>query len=228
MNKYNYLIIALCSTILLGCTQKFQATNATFKEALFGFDDVNKASTDISALPWASTYVTIGEDGSQIFMVLAFPEPAPHDSYQTQLKWVSSDRAMIVTENGRMVKTVGLLENNLAGAIPDNKFRDPLSLLGKKPGDYRWEATFDWQPNYRYGYHAKLHWQFIADEVIQSDAWKKDVLHYQETVSFPALDSRYINHFWLDKQTHQVVKSIQHLGPNMPAITMTILKPFAG
>ena len=133
-----------------------------------------------------------------------------------------------MTENGRLVKTLGLLSNNLAGVTPNDESRDPLTLLSQKPEDYRWNATFDWQPNYRYGYQADIRWQFVGDETLRSDAWQKEVRHYKETITFPALDTEYVNHFWLDKQTHRVVKSVQHIGPNMPAITMTILKPYAG
>ena len=227
MKIYRNLTITALFLSSLGCTQKFNATNATIKEALFGFESVTKSVADITKVPYASSYVTIG-DGPQAFVILTFPESAPHDSYQTQLKWISADRSMIVTENGRLVKTLGLLDNNLAGVKPKEQSRDPLTLLSQKPKNHNWNATFDWQPNYRYGYSATIHWVFIEEEKLSSDAWKKEVLHYQETVTFPSLDAEYINHFWLDKQTNRVVKSIQHIGPNMPAITMTILKPYAG
>jgi hypothetical protein len=233
---YKAVLIAAVSVVAVGCTQKYKDVNATAKEAIFGFDDAVKTKEEIQALPYASSSVVI-DDGAQLFMVLALAEPSPNKPEQTRLKWLSSDLGMLATENGRLVKTLRLPTDNLANIretgqatslAPDPSTPDPLKIKGEKPASHNWQASYDWQPNYRFNYTANVQWTFIESQVIHSDAWDKETNYYQETVTFPAIDAEFTNHFWLDKSTHQVVKSIQQLGPNMPVVQMTILKSFAG
>lgn len=218
----------LFSLILIGCTQKVSDINATIDEAIFGFDDIEITQATINNSPYASSYVRIG-DGPQIFMVLALVEA-------DQQKWLSSDKAMLVTQHGRIVKTLALPKNNIAKlSTKNNTNQDPLSQLTPqtdiksyiaKSGAEDWKATFDWMPNYRYGYQANITWKYKQEELIKSDAWGKTTHYIIETVSFPTLHEQYQNHFWLDATTNQVVKSIQQLGPGMDSIEMTILKPY--
>jgi hypothetical protein len=224
--RYTSLILLILSLFLTACTQKSQDITSTLDEALFGFADINKSRQEINALPYASSHVII-DDGAQIFVVLALAEPSPSHPEQTQLKWLSADHAMLVTENGRLIKTLRLPTDNLM-AVSDNKSVDPLRIAGKKPDNYSWSATYDWQPGYRYNYKANLTWKFIERKTIRSAAWEKETDYYQERVTVPALNAQFTNHFWLDKDSHQVVKSIQYLGPEMPTVEMTILKPFSG
>ena len=220
------LFLSVSVLSLAACTQKYQDVNATLNEALFGFDSVNKSKQEILAIPYATTYVTI-DDGAQIFMVLALAEASELNRTSTQLKWLSSDYGMLVTENGRLVKTLKLPKENLAG-IHAIKTVDPLSIQGKKPGYLKWIAGYDWQPGYRYGYTAELEWRFISSTSLATDVEEKSVNYYQETVTFSSIDETFINHYWLDKKTHRVVKSIQFIGPDMPKVEMTVLKPYQG
>ncbi|MDG3088669.1 YjbF family lipoprotein [Vibrio hannami] len=220
----NITTAALCLSAI-ACTQKYQDVNATIKEAVFGFEDANKSKEEILSIPYASSNVVIG-DGAEIFVVLALAEPSPLN--QTQLKWVTQDYGMLVTENGRLVKTLKLPGDNLAEITPKDNNADPLAMPGAKPGQYNWEANYAWQPNFRYGFSANVSWQFVSEQDISSTAWNKETNYYQEHVLLPELDRKFTNHFWLDKETHQVVHSIQHIGPGMEKITITVLKPFNG
>lgn len=220
------LFLLFLSLFMNGCTQKSQDVNATVNEALFGFKGVNKSHREIAALAYASSYAVINE-GAQVFMVLAFAAPSDSTPGQTRLKWLSADYAMLATENGRLVKTLGLPADNLMG-ISAKHSKDPLTIAGKKPANHTWSAVYDWQPDYRFNYTANLNWSYIARQTIHSDAWEKETDYYQERVTIPSLKIHFTNHFWLDTDTHQVVKSIQHIGPEMAAIEMTILKPFSG
>lgn len=223
--KYRTSYFLLVITFLLtACTQKYQDVNATINEAVFGFDDIYKSKQEILDLPYATTYVTI-DDGAQIFMVLALAENSEQNPQLTQLKWLSSDYGMLTTQNGRLVKTLKLPNYNLAGILNQNTV-DPLTIEGKKPNFLSWIGLYDWQPGYRYGYSADIEWRFISPTVISHTLGDKAVNYYQEKVVFPSLNKKFTNHYWLDKQTHKVVKTIQHLGPEMAKIEMTILKPY--
>ena len=224
IHQNRLLIIVLC-LLVNACTQKSQDVSSTLHEAVFGFDSVQTSKQDIDALPYASSHVIIN-NGAQIFIVLALAEPANNNPNQTQLKWLSSDGAMLTTENGRLVKTLRLPTDNLAN-LTANDSVDPLLTKGQKPNHALWTAIYDWQPNYRFNYTANLAWNFIKTDTIHSAAWEKETDYYQEQVIISSLNTQFTNHFWLDKKSHQVVKSIQYLGPDMPSVEMTILKPFS-
>ncbi|UGA57369.1 YjbF family lipoprotein [Vibrio sp. VB16] len=224
--KISVLTVALSTIFIAGCTQNFQHVNSTINEGVFGFDDANKSEQEIAGLPYASSNVTI-DDGSQIFVVLALVEPSSNNKGQTQLKWTSSDYGMLVTENGRLVKTLKLPQDNLAG-LADTNSGDPLALYGQKPNQHTWHAVYDWQPDYRYHFVAKINWHFVSQQDLTSAAWTKKTNYYREEVYIPSLDVEFTNQFWLDAITHEVVKSIQYIGPDMSSVDMTILKPYAG
>ena len=206
------------------CSQKGKDVLATVDEAVFGFSDVIKSKQELNAINYANSYLKI-DNGHQVLIVLALAEPSSQNPTQIQLKWLSADRAMLTTENGRLVKTLRLLNNNLSGLTAEHSI-DPLTIKGKKPVHQKWQAIYDWQPGYRYNYHANLTWNYIDSETIHSTIWDKETDYYQEHISIPAINAQFTNHFWLDKTSHEVVKSIQYLGPDMASVEMTILKPF--
>jgi group 4 capsule polysaccharide lipoprotein GfcB/YjbF len=109
-----FIVVILLSASITGCSQKFNDVNDTLSLALFGDNDTKLASDDVQRLPYASLYAQV-DDGPQAFMVLALAESALSLSKsslipntRTQLKWVSSDKGMLVTEGGRLVKSLNL------------------------------------------------------------------------------------------------------------------------
>jgi len=220
LKKLPFLFLLI---FLNACTQKGKDVLATVDEAVFGFPDVIKSEQELNAIPYANSYLKIN-NGPQALIVLALADPSPQNPTQMQLKWVSTDRAMLITENGRLIKTLRLPNSNLSGLFSDNTI-DPLSKQGAKPNHQVWNATYDWQPKYRYGYKANMTWDYIDSETINSPIWAKATDYYQEQVFIPSINAHFTNHFWLDKTSHEVVKSIQYLGPDMASVEMTILKP---
>ncbi|MEF1336720.1 YjbF family lipoprotein, partial [Vibrio rotiferianus] len=107
--------LSIVATLLFatGCTQKASDVQATVAEAYSNYVDVTLSKKEIQEIPYASAYLKIGTQ-KQVFVVLAFAETNPLNGAE-QLKWVSADKAMIVTENGRIVKTLGLMGDNLIG-----------------------------------------------------------------------------------------------------------------
>ncbi|WEM41582.1 YjbF family lipoprotein [Photobacterium sp. DA100] len=235
-----------CSTALLlvlslaGCSQKFKDVNDTVNLAFFGDQDVALNAEEISQLPYASLYARV-DDGPQAFMVLAFAEnrstlglthhsdlsstiTAEHMS--TQLKWVSADKGMLITESGRIVKTLNLPAGNLVSS--DSYQPDPLALglhLASTPT--QWQRTIDWQPGYHFGYPVKSQFVFVSEETLDINGTNKLTKHFVEHVSIPTLNIEYNNHWWIEPNNGMVIKSKQKLAPNLPYIELTLLKPFA-
>lgn len=215
LSKLTFL--GLC-VMLSGCTQRFQDTNATIKEAFFGIDSVEMSTEQVANLPYASAYARINDE-HRIFLVLAYAEQNPTTG-ETQLKWMSSDKAMIVTENGRIIKTLSLPSANLVSLSATQTLPTPSAANAP------WQAQYDWQPNYSFGHQANVQSRFVKNEWLTSLLWSKKTQLIEETVTFEALGRTMSNQFWVDEQ-NTIVKSAQWVVPNKLHIELEILKPLA-
>lgn len=216
---------ALSLAFLAGCSQKFQGVNATIEEALYGFEDVALTKEQVQDIPYASMYVTIN-DGPRIFMVLAFAEKNPTTGAE-RLKWLSADRAMIVTENGRIVKTLNLEKANIADISTTNKKQSTqYSSLPRVKSQANWSATYDWQPNYRFSNSAEITSKKVRDETLTSLLWNKHTTLIEEQITFSSNSTSMESRYWVD-ESGNVVKSDQWLIPEQLSISYEILKPYS-
>ncbi|MGL5046032.1 MAG: YjbF family lipoprotein [Shewanella sp.] len=234
--RINKKILSLLtiSAVLIGisgCSQRMSALNDTLKLAFIGDDDVILSAEQIKANPYASIYAKI-DDTAQAFVVLAFAEPKATISSirpepdALELKWLSADNGMLVTVNGRLVRTQNLLSGNLVAV--ESAQIDPILLGLHLPTTPKtWSRSLDWQPGYHFGYKVHSQFNFIAQENILINQTPMQTLHYSESVSVEGLNIQYQNEFWLRPDNGQVVKSRQKIAPNLPFIDITLLKPFA-
>ncbi|WP_299685944.1 YjbF family lipoprotein [uncultured Vibrio sp.] len=227
------LIISL-GLFLAGCSQQFQDVNSTFDEAFFGSSDVELSREYIQNLPYSSIYAEVNDQG-KIFMVLAYVGENPQTGAE-QLKWMSSDKAMIVTENGRIVQTLLLPYENLSGLAFQslNTFSSANSSspnsssafdVSANPGAQKWQAVYDWQPNYRFGYKAHITRTYAGNETVETPLASIDTKKFQEKIQFPMLEQDITNEYWVDSKG-KVLKTIQYLGPDMTRLELTVLKHY--
>ncbi|HCG6789339.1 TPA: YjbF family lipoprotein [Vibrio parahaemolyticus] len=203
-------------SLMFGCTQKFNDVSATVQEAYGNYIDVELTSQEIESVPYASAYLKLG-DQKQVFVVLAFAEHNPLTG-KTQLKWVSADKAMVITENGHIVKTLNLQNNNIAGVYGQ--------VPAYSPSNTEYDLSYDWDEQYRYGFSAHIARNYQGKEVITTPLSSISAHVYRESVEFPSLSETVENFYWVDDRGH-VVKTLQHLGPNMVPIELTILKGYS-
>lgn len=215
LSKFFFLSICL---VLSGCTQRFQDTNATIKEAFLGFENVEMSREQVATLPYASAYARIN-GGHRIFLVLAYTEKNPTTGV-IQNKWMSSDKAMIVTENGRVVKTLFLPDTNLVSISSSSTIPKPSSNIGI------WKAQYDWQPDYNFGHQAHIESRLVKDEWVESLLWSKQTQLIEETVKLDGHANSVANHYWIDGEG-KVVKSAQWAVPDQLHIELETLKPIA-
>ncbi|EKA7361323.1 TPA: YjbF family lipoprotein [Vibrio parahaemolyticus] len=204
--------------LLFGCTQKFNDVSATVQEAYGNYIDVEMTPEEINAVPYASAYLKLGNQ-KQVFVVLAFAE-RNRLSGKKQLKWVSADKAMIVTENGHIVKTIGLQIGDLAGVYGDVPDFSPNSV------SVNYTLSYDWATQYRYGFPANVTRSYSGQETLTTPISNAMADVYKEVVEFNSLSQSVENYYWVDEQG-QVVKTLQYLGPNMIPVELTILKGYS-
>ncbi|WP_421201666.1 YjbF family lipoprotein [Aeromonas enteropelogenes] len=199
---------------LTGCSNTASVTSETIKYAFWGADDITVTATQVAQLPYASAYLKIG-DNPRVFVVLAYVNG-------DELSWLTADRVMIVTRHGRIIKTVGM-ENDLV--LSKSGSADPLSVAATSTAS--WQAMTEWEHGYLSGY--QLDGTLVRSGQEELDLVTRRVVadRFEETVTMtPDMDS-WTNQFWRDPLTGQVVKTRQQLGPGLPVVELTILKPFA-
>ena len=217
-NLTRAFLVIVSASLLMSCTQKFSDVNATMQEAMFGRSDVELTTEDISDIPYASMYVRIN-DGGKVLMVLALAEENQITG-ETRLKWMSTDRGVIITEQGRIVKTIALPNTNLTALHHDSPH---FQYEGSAPPS--WTSAYDWQPDYRFGYEAISNRKYLEMESVNSPLWTKQTQKIEENTHFDVLNSSLTNTFWIDEK-NRVVKSIQYIGPDMTKIETLLLKGY--
>ena len=218
MKHFRFLIVFLL-TIASGCSQYIKDTGSTIKEAFTGLPDTVVSAEKVTSLPYASIYARVN-NGPRVFMVLAFIEPNSSTG-SMRLKWLSSDGAMIATENGRIVKTLLLPSYNLLNFSGSS----PQHVSGLESTS--WPASYDWQPGYHFNQQASIQSNVIGQELITSLIWQKATQKIAETVTVSNTNKTYQNIFWIDQQGI-AVKSKQWAIPEHLMVELEVLKPYKG
>lgn len=211
------LWLCLCAiSLLAGCARHVTLLGETAKLALLGQPDVQLPTQKIEQLPYASAYLKVGK-APQAFVVLAASE-------QGQQKWVTADKNMIVTDHGRIVKTIGFGEDIVS---VDNLKSDPLALgLLNSATSEQWQTKVVWAQVFRAGYALVSHFEYKGMEQVTILETSRSLARFDEMVSVSALNQSYTNSYWVDPKSKMVIKSLQYMGPGLAQVQFTILKPY--
>lgn len=223
--RFRYYLFTLSCFLLLGCSQNTQDVSATLQSAFSGPDNTSISPDTVEQLPYASLYVQ-QKDYPQALMVLLWT-PDTHSNNSVALKWLSAKREMLVTQAGRIIKTVNLRDGNLQTLTSEQT--DPLSQgLHLKTTPHQWQYEISWSPGYHSSYTA--HSTFITHSVVnkQLPGGSQELMYVEENVDIPLLGQRYQNQYWLDPGTGHVIASEQYIFPGSDMIKISTGKAYAG
>jgi hypothetical protein len=208
-----YCNFALC---LAGCAGAPHDLYETAKIAVMGQPDVELSPQALDAIPYANAYLQVGES-PRALVVLAFAE-------QGELKWASADKYMFVTQDGRLIKTLGLPTNlRSISAATQDPLSSPASLT---QSSFNWQWQAEWDQDYRSVHSMQSQFENQGMETIDINGQAIALQHVVETVEDQFLDRSYQNHYWREPTTGLVRHSTQQLGVDLPVLEMTILKPY--
>lgn len=166
---------------------------------------------EIAGMRYASQYMSIN-NGPQLFVVLAYNE-------NDQQKWVTRDRAVIVTQNGRIVKTSGLGDNLTETT---NLGNDPLAKVKQITEGAGWTRQIAWTEHQQVRYAtASSTFSYDGTDTIKVGSSVTKVRVLEEEVT--ALGKSWTNRYWIDDDG-QIRKSKQYLGPGYWPITTLLVK----
>ncbi|MCC5450244.1 YjbF family lipoprotein [Rheinheimera sp. UJ51] len=202
------LCLAFFATFLMSsCAGTYNSYVDMFKVALTPTEDVTLTFSDVEQAEFDYVYVRYGEK-PRIAMALMLAE-------KNQYKWVSADQSLLITENGRIVKTLGLANDLL---YLTNRDADPLKQ--QLNTNSTWERQADWSVG-EYGYLMRSSFDVYLEDTINIFSTSLSVTKVIETVTYVEksnyfrLDGTWQNVFWIDALTGRVLKSQQQLGPGM-------------
>lgn len=235
---FKRLFVPLGVLLLSGCSATSVTTLDTLRYALLGSDDVQVSAEQVQRVPYASAYLQVG-DNPRAFVVLAFADP------DGSLTWASADNNIFVTKQGRLIKTVGLANDlyRLTSGQPD-----PLQQLATQAVTQAvtqvvthvatmgvadklalapWHYQGEWTQDYVSGDQLTAHIDQISEQQLTIQDKSYSVWLLEERVEMAHTKQRWHNRYWMDRHTGRIMQSEQQLGPDLPVIKMTILKPYA-
>ncbi len=167
--------------------------------------------------PYASTIVQYGDE-REALLILGKVEAG-------RLYWYSADGALLVTEQGRIVKTLGL-PTDLRGQQSTTQ-NSALWPESSSPGAAMVSTTYrtDWAP-YQYGIEVRTERRLADMETLTILGERYSAQRVEETVAAPQLNWQATNQYWLKPGTQEVLQSVQYVAPELPPIRLTVAKPY--
>ncbi|WP_165310709.1 YjbF family lipoprotein [Vibrio ziniensis] len=218
-----FITVFTAISVLTGCSNNIkQATDSVVE--YFSLPSDVELSDKADQIPYASILAKLDDFPSSLLILGAIEEStANQPSY---LKWISSDKEMLVTQNGRLVKTVNLAQGNLL-AISSTQ-TDPLSIgLHHVSTPKQWDFLISWQPGYHINYQAHSSFEARGEQLkLLPNGQTLSLLYFVETITIPALSSTYHNEYWLSPTSGEVISTKQHIAPKLHTLSLSVAKPF--
>lgn len=220
MKVKTFLLGAFITMLTSSCSGTYKAYYQTLQIAFSDQVDTQKTLEEVQQTEVDIISVKRGDRPAAI-MALAYLENGQH-------KWVSNDNAMLILENGRLMRTLGLSDNLLYLSNTDS---DPLKLLSANSQYSRqsepWLRKAD-RTGDEYGYPIKSTFSQAKQNTLKALNLYLDTMYYVETVNYDApseyvhLSKSWDNHFWFAKDG-TLIKSIQKISPVSEYLEITYL-----
>lgn len=220
MNRRRFLQFATAPFILNGCANSpLGQTMASISEITIG----GRTSIDadyVNKLPYASVLVS-RTNKQKVLLILGKVEGQ-------QLHWVSTEKSVLITQGGRIVQTVGLEENLVkTGFLTQKNMFENSSDNVSEDAPLVSHRAIDLQPGNRFGIVVKTRTKPLGKDKITILGKEHLATLIEEQCEAMDLQWTFKNLFWLGEDG-VVWKSLQHIAPKQPPITMEIAKPYLG
>lgn len=215
MATVKLLLSGLVLLALTACAGTYRSYVDTLNLVFTATPDAELSLAEVQQSKYDLLYVTHGER-PQAVMVLMYLEAGQH-------KWISADNAMLVMEQGRIVRTLGFAHDLL---YLTNTISDPLSHKANIKPNSSWLRLADWKHG-EYGYALKSRFEVMPAQELIVFQQKIDTImiieyvQYEDNANYLRFDGGWKNYFWFDSRTGTLLKSEQKLAPFWQPITMT-------
>ena len=180
-------------------------------ESFFGDEDEISIEV-IKNIPYASALINFGKSSKSLIIL----ESKKKNIYS----WVSSDKKVFLTEDGRIKGTIGLTNDLVKVVRPDVSFKKILNNQNPDP----YFAYFSYKKPDLNNLKVKIITEVIGGQKISILGQEKDVILVEEKLESKIVYWKATNRYWVDPQSFYVWKSQQNISPKLPEITLEVTK----
>lgn len=212
--------LALAALLLSGCNstgdsnyqQVWRVMRASVKAS---FGDQKVTRDQAAAVPYASMGWRLGT-GPQGLIVLAT------DNGGARL-WTSASRIVLVTRDGRLVRSVGL-PHDLGGLNPKNAAPMPAPAEALK-APFRSTRMADYADMGQYGVQIDCQSHAVARQTITILGHAIPTAVVDEDCYSPSLRWRFSDRYWVDPDDGTVWRGRQHIHPHEDVLETELFRP---
>ena len=218
INNFFYLLIILLLTSCASLSSDKLAPSFTYayeavKNALFGYPDLNITREIVDNIPYASALLKIGK-GTQGLVIL---ETVENNNYA----WVSKDNVYIVTRDGRIVRSLGLLNNITKITSINQSFKDIITKPNPVTEHYSY-YSFEEPLLLNLKVSVSITNKGVQEIEILGERMK--LILIEESITSELIGWKEKNQFWVDPDDYFVWKSIQNITPKLPEFIVEVTK----
>ena len=213
---FSFFLILL---LIAGCTNPIRSHITTLELAFRLNQD---AEINLQEVQESSVELALIRSGERPLAVIA-----KAFSEEGKDKWISEDKALLVVEAGRVIRTQGFKNDLLAlNGIGADPLADPDSLDGAN-----WRAIVDWEAG-EYGYLSESSFSISEDDILifdKSFATLKvtEVIQYKATKNWLFGEQSWENVYWFEKNSKKLLKSRQKAAPHSNQFVITYVSQAA-
>ena len=205
--------LANCSLLNSGnIAQGYVDTFKAINNAVFGYSQDQFSPELIANIPYASMLLRIGK-GPRGLMIL-------EQKANGEVVWISADGIYVVTKNGRIIRTKGLINDLLRIEYGDLNLKNPPNNPSENSTS-RMYYSFD-KPRLN-NLEVEVFYELKSIEEVEIMNRKMNLRRLEETIENRYLGWKAKNIYWVDDD-NVVWQSEQTISPKLPKIFIQLTK----
>ena len=218
INNFFFLLILLllpsCASINAEkLAPSFNYAYESIKKAVFGYPDLNISRQIVEDIPYASALLKIGK-GTQGLVIL---ESIENKNYL----WVSKDNVYFVIRDGRIERSLGLINNLTQITSIDQSFKD---LLTKPTPVTEYYSYYSFEDPLLFDLKVAISIENKGIHEIEILGERRKLVLIEESISSELIGWKEKNKFWVDPNDYFVWKSEQNISPKLPKFIFQVTK----
>ena len=190
----------------------FSNLGSAFSLALRGLPDATISPEYVAKLPYACIGAKIGRGQRSLLVLGRYDGEERH--------WISADRAVVVTRNGRVTRLFGV----------GSDLKETRDIEGDPVAsatfnfDGRHSRSVDLVTNNQFGIPVESTFELLGRQTISVLETQHDTVAVVEHCSARTVRWNFENQFWFDFDNGYVWKSVQHFVPERDPIEIEVFK----
>ena len=222
MNIYRRKIQLITICMLLGSCASLDTNNiapsyfaaySSIKAAIFGYDDANITRDLVKKIPYASAKLKIGRGSSGLLILESIKG--------NQTTWVSADNVLLLVRDGRIIRTLGLINNLTSYQSVDQSFKD---LLSNSDSLLNYYSYYSYDEPLLHNLRVEVSLSIKGTQDLELLGKVRSLVLVEELVTSKEINWTKKNKYWIDPDTFFVWKSIQYISPKLPKFVFEVTK----